>query len=522
MIIERTIGRRAFVRRSLAAGAGLVAPAILRAQSSRPSITHGVASGDVSGSRATIWSRADRPARVVVEYSTTGSFQDVRRVVGPAALEVTDYTARVVLTELPPGQRISYRVTFQDLSDLRAWSEPVTGTFGTPDAPGGNRAPVRPMTIAWSADTAGQGWGINPEWGGYRIYEAMHAAEPDLFVHCGDTIYADQPLLPEVTLDDGGVWKNLVTPAKSKVAETLDEFRGNYQYNLIDEHMRRFNAAVPQAAIWDDHEVRDNWYDARDLSRDERYREKRMALLAARARQAFLEYHPIAIDPANRDRIHRTLPLGPLAEVFALDMRSFRGSNTANLQPAPSADTELLGGDQLAWLKARLAASAATWKVIASDLPIGVVVRDLPSAFEAIANAEPGVPLGRELEIADLLRFIKTRRIRNVVWITGDIHYCAAHHYDPARARFTAFDPFWEFVAGPLNSGTFGPNAMDPTFGPEVKFTGVPPGMKPNRPPSAGLQFFGTLAIEPRTRALTAGLHDVTGRALYRVELEAR
>ena len=71
--------------------------------------------------------------------------------------------------------------------------------------------------------------------------------EPDVFVHSGDMIYADNPLLPEVPLADGRVWKNLVTPAKSKVAETLDEFRGNYAYNLLDEHMRRFNASVPDA-----------------------------------------------------------------------------------------------------------------------------------------------------------------------------------------------------------------------------------------------------------------------------------
>ena len=86
--------------------------------------------------------------------------------------------------------------------------------------------------------------------------------------------------------------------------------------------------------------------------------------------------------------------------------------------------------------------------------------------------------------------------IRNVVWITGDVHYCAAHHYDPARARFTDFDPFWEFVAGPLHAGTFGPNALDATFGPEVRFIGIPPGMKPNRPPCDGLQFFGTLRVD--------------------------
>lgn len=506
------------MRRSLAAGAGLVAPAILRSQQ-RPAITHGIASGDVSGSQATIWSRADRPARMFVEYATTEGFASRQRVAGPDALDVTDFTARVVLTDLPPGQRISYRVTFQDLSDLRVWSDPVAGVFRTPAA----AAPAaRPVTIAWSADTAGQGWGINPEWGGYRIYQAMQAAEPDLFVHCGDTIYADQPLLPEVALDDGSVWKNVVTPAKSKVAESLEEFRGNYQYNLLDEHMRRFNAAVPQMAIWDDHEVRDNWYDSRDLSRDDRYREKRMALLAARARRAFLDYHPVAIDPHQRDRIHRTRSLGPLAEVFALDMRSFRGPNSANLQPALDDEAVLLGREQLAWLKARLAASRATWKVIASDLPVGVVVRDGPQHFEAVANSDAGPPLGRELEIADLLRFIKTERVHNVVWITGDVHYCAAHHYDPARARFTDFDPFWEFVAGPLNSGTFGPNEMDATFGPEVRFTGVPPGMKPNRPPSAGLQFFGTLRIEPRTRTMTVTLRDLAGAPLHRVEIEAR
>jgi alkaline phosphatase D len=56
----------------------------------------------------------------------------------------------------------------------------------------------------------------------------------------------------------------------------------------------------------------------------------------------------------------------------------------------------------------------------------------------------------------------------------------------------------------------------------EVKFVGIPPGMKPNRPPSDGFQFFGTLRINARTRALTAQLHDLTGKALYSVELPSR
>ena len=65
------------------------------------------------------------------------------------------------------------------------------------------------------------------------------------------------------------------------------------------------------------------------------------------------------------------------------------------------------------------------------------------------------------------------------------------------------------------------PNALDRTFGPDVKFTGTTPGMKGNRPPSDGLQFFGTMRIDARTRAMRVGLHDLSGRTLYSVELAA-
>ena len=126
-----------------------------------------------------------------------------------------------------------------------------------------------------------------------------------------------------MTLDDGSVWKNLILGAKSKVAETLDDYRGNYQYNLLDDHMRRFNAHVAQAVLWDDHEVRDNWYETRDLTLDSRYTTTRSAaLLAARARQAFLEYNPLPISPEDPERIYRIVATGPLVEVFALDLRA--------------------------------------------------------------------------------------------------------------------------------------------------------------------------------------------------------
>lgn len=488
------------------------APAIVAAPGLRPVVTDGVASTIVDETTALVWARADRAARLHVEWSTSERFDDVRSVHGPSALEGSDFTARVHLPDLPRGQRVFYRVRFQDLADVRRWSEPVAGSLSAAPAAG------RDVSLVFSADTVGQGWGIDPAYGGMQTYASMLGVEPDLFVNLGDAIYADQPVGLAVPLDAGGTWRSLPSAAKAKAAETVDEFRGNYRYNLQDAHMRRFNQQVAQLTVWDDHEVRDNWYPERRQDGDPRYAVASVALLAARARQAQFEYTPLPVQGADPERLYRSVRYGPV-EVFLLDYRSYRASNSANLQASPGPETAHLGDAQVRWLEGALAASTATWKVMASSLPIGLVVGDGRDRFEAVANGDAGPPLGREHEIARLLTFIRDRRVHNVVWITGDVHYAAAHHYDPARARFTAFTPFWEFVAGPLHAGTFGPNPLDPTFGPEVRFLGIPPGMKPNRPPSEGFQFFGRLAVEAASGALRASLHNRTGAEIFATTL---
>jgi alkaline phosphatase D len=508
-----SIGRRRFMA-TLTAGAAAFgrAPAIV--QQNRPTIPFGVSSGDVNGDRALVWSRCDRLARMRVEWSTTEAFANVQRVIAPSAIARPEVgmTARVDLGNLPTGQTIFYRVRFEDFRDAKTLSEPVTGAFRTPPARIGGD-----VTLAWSADVVGQGWGINREWGGLRMFDTIRRAQPDVFVHCGDTIYADGPLAPEVKLPDGSTWRNLVTPAKSKVAETLDEFRGNHLYNLQDEHVRAFNAAVSQIVLWDDHEVKNNWFPGMSLADDKRYTIKDLATLVRNGRQAWAEHVPIRVASSLRN-IYRSFSRGPLLDVFALDLRSYRAPNSPNRQPAPGPETQLAGAVQIEWLKRELVASRAVWKVIASDLPIGLLVRDGASNFEAVANGN-GPPLGREHEIADLLRFINRARITNVVWITADVHYTAAHHYDPARARFKEFAPFWEFVSGPMHADT-GPQAvLDDTFGPQVRFVkAAPAGTYVG--PSAGLQFFGFITIRGATRVMTVNLRDLNGDTIYSVDLE--
>ncbi len=501
-------------------------PGIVR--SGRPLITHGVQTGDVAIDRAILWSRTDRPARMMVELATTASFRDSYTLRGPVVTPDSDFTGKMELRGLPRGQRVVYRVSFEDLSDLTVVSEPLTGSFSSYPSNSND------VVFAWTRDCAGQGWGINPEWGGMKCWETIRRQQPQFLINSGDSIYADGVILPEVKDATGKViWRNITTPEKSKVAETLDEFRGNYKYNLLDENVKRCLAEVPMFSQWDDHEVVNNWYPLETLDYRTDYNEKRVATLAARAGQAFHEFMPIRDSRVEPGRVYRKISYGPLLDVFVLDMRTYRGSNSRNTQGALTDESSILGAVQREWLKRELKKSKATWKVIASDMPIGLVVGDYSDGtnphepagadnkrwYEAIANADNGAASGRELEIADILSFMKRNGIRNTVWLTADVHYTAAHFYNPGKAKFTDFDGFWEFVSGPVNAGTFGPNALDLTFGPELKYIKAPEAGQANLPPSAGLQFFGLVRIDNDSEVMTVRLMDVAGATLYSVDI---
>jgi alkaline phosphatase D len=99
-------------------------------------------------------------------------------------------------------------------------------------------------------------------------------------------------------------------------------------------------------------------------------------LLAARSARAFHEMYPMRESIVEPGRIYRTLSYGPHLDVFMLDERSYRGPNGPNLQTAYGKDSYFLGPDQLSWLKRSLLNSRATWKVIASDLPLSLIVYD--------------------------------------------------------------------------------------------------------------------------------------------------
>src|SRR5882757_9246112 len=132
--LNRRLLLKTVISAVLMAGAdGVARPYISRA-SDRPSVTHGVQSGDVTTDSGMVWARADRASRMQVEISTVESFKTIHSGVFVDVLPETDLTGKVLIENLPAGQDIFYRIRFQDLAQPTIQGEPVTGRFRTAPA----------------------------------------------------------------------------------------------------------------------------------------------------------------------------------------------------------------------------------------------------------------------------------------------------------------------------------------------------------------------------------------------------
>ncbi|MDJ0620466.1 MAG: alkaline phosphatase D family protein [Calothrix sp. MO_192.B10] len=519
------ISRRSFLALS-AASAGAVAGSqwldldLVQANDSLSS-GYPVQVGDVTSNRAIIWTRSDRKSNLIVQVSTSHRFRPrrTRTIAGGDLSAVTDFTSQVDVKGLQPGRTYYYRVGYTD-GGLYNAKFSGKGRFQTAQAPFQSRT----VRFAWVADLAGQGWGRNPELkiksfdgeiiqGGYVVFDVIRKFKPDFAVFQGDMIYADNPIPATKEIPSeigGGMWTNV---PKDFVAITLDEFRANWKYNLGDEKFQRFLAETPIYVEWDDHEVTNNWYPGEILPSGDPYNGISVDILAERAAQALFEYNPI-----RGEELFRSFRHGKHLEIFLLDERSFRGPNPQN---SDRNGIEMLGQKQFQWLKQALRKSQATWKVIATHDPFTIVTGG-ETDRDAWGQNDPAV-LGRELQLRDLLQFIKNQGIKNVVSITADVHFAAAIQTDPDRAIFKDFNPFWEFVIGPINSGAFGPGNLDPSFGPEYKFVRGPEtlNLPVNLPPSkTDLQFFGLAEVDGRTADLTVQIRDITGKLVYEKVLQ--
>jgi len=431
-------------------------------------ITHGVASGDVTTHTAVVWSRASRAATMVVEYDADVHFGRPARARARSASEA-DYTAQVRLTGLQPGTRYHYRVVFSDATGVT--TAPVAGSFQT--------APVEaaPLRFVFGGDLGGQRYCRRPGVG-YAIFGHMQALAPHFFIANGDMIYADGTCPAERSPD----WKNVPgdfpgigdpTVDWTRVEELYEVFWKHWRYNRADPHHEAFLRDVPIYAQWDDHEVI-NDFGAAWPAWPSALERPGFANVVRAGRAALFHYNPIEHPAEEPERIYRAFQWGPDVDLLLLDARSYRSPNDA--VDLPDGHKTLLGREQLAWLKARLAASRAVWKIVSSDVPLSVPTGWSAERFgrDGWANgqaADYSSRTGFERELLDLLKHLDARNVDNVVFVVTDVHFPMNLRYELDLDGDGDTLLFHELVSGPLSAYRMQvPFQLDPTLRPTILY----------------------------------------------------
>lgn len=260
------------------------------------------------------------------------------------------------------------------------------------------------------------------------VYRALAEREVDLVLHLGDYIY-----------EDAGE-KGPRPHDPPHAATTLDDYRCRIGQARADPDAQALHLRHPMVTIWDDHDLADNaWRDgAKAHDGGEQGPWSARVAAAAQARQEWL---PSRL--RNRDdqlTTWRSLRVGDLAELLLLDTRLRGRDRQAGDDDSPALDDperSLLGDEQRAWLRERLADEARPWAVVASGVvvnelelrwprPLRWVNRLLPNGYAVLDGRVlhddqwDGYPAERN-GLTQLLR-ARGERGQRTVLLSGDVH----------------------------------------------------------------------------------------------------
>ncbi|HEY7519619.1 MAG TPA: alkaline phosphatase D family protein [Methylomirabilota bacterium] len=416
-----------------------------------------IAAGDVTSTTAVLWTRGVRPGEVTIDLAPAEGATASRRL----SLGVrgdNDLTGKVRVTELTAATRYRYRVS-QD-------GAAAEGEFVTSPAP---TDPGR-VRFLWSGDLGGGGL-CRPAQGGFTIFPTMLRYPADFFLFVGDTAYTDVPCS-----------KPGAAPGAAFKALTLPEYRARHRHNREDAGFQTFLRRMSVYAIWDDHEVRNDFAGS-------------VEPLMPIGRQAFLDYWPIIPPDEEPGRLYRRVRWGRLVELFILDTRQYRSENTRPDGPGKT----MLGAAQRRWLIDAVTSSTATWKIIVSSVTLSVPTgrperRDGWSSANVLGFPQEGAGFATERD--EILRAFRRRDVRNLVFIAADVHHAELIRHHPHLEW-----SFHEFIAGPLSAGLGRPRPIDIGLNPRSLFA------------RGGVFNFGEVTIEPSL--LTVRLIDETDSVMF-------
>jgi alkaline phosphatase D len=420
----------------------------------KPYISHGVASGDVTDSSAILWARTNEEAKVQFEISTDSNFKHTTIIKTSRADVEHDYTVNVKVNGLKPDTTYFYR------AHAVSSKYTVNGSFKT--APEENS--LKPMTMVWGGDTGGQGE-IPP----FNSFKAMATINPDFFLFSGDTIYADNK-----------------TPAvPNPPSETVEDFWAKYKENRTDAGLRSLLQKTGTYAIWDDHEVTNDFSGPTQP-------------LTPTGLRAFKDYWPMSSERSSENKLYHKYSWGNTMDMIILNNRGYRSPNTQ----ADGADKTMLGEEQLEWLKQQLVTSDAKVKLVATSVPISVPTGKA-MARDGWANGNqvnPNDPTGYESEFKKISDFIIEKGIKNVFFITTDVHFADIIKYDANQDGKTDYN---ELISGPIGAVKINPPTLDPSFGPERLYA------------EGNFNNFGVFKIDPSKQEAEVEIRDENGNVHF-------
>ncbi|MCP9946181.1 alkaline phosphatase D family protein [Streptomyces somaliensis] len=436
---RRTVVKAAAVS-AVAGSVVLPGTATAVANASAPVFLHGVASGDPLPDGVLLWTRVT-PSPDALPGSGKGADTEVgwevaedrgfTRTVARGTVTATagtDHTVKVDVRGLRPATSHWFRFTAG-----APGAEAVSPVGRTRTAPG------------YDDPTRGVRFGVvscaNWEAGHFAAYGHLAArADLDAVLHLGDYVY-------EYGTGEYPRTADVLRPHEPRhETVTLADYRLRHATYKSDAHLRALHAAHPVIAIWDDHEVADDMWSG-GAGNHTPGAEGDWAARVTAAKRAYFEWMPVRT--STEGTVYRRLRYGKLADLHLLDLRSFRSRQaSAGSGAVDDPDRTITGRAQLDWLKAGLASSDATWRLVGTSVMISpVAFGSLPAHLLKPVAELMGLPTeglavntdqwdGYTDDRRELLAHLRERAVRNTVFLTGDVHMAWANDVPVTAATY--------------------------------------------------------------------------------------
>ncbi|MCC4208675.1 alkaline phosphatase D family protein [Vibrio parahaemolyticus] len=372
-----SLSRRDFMKvvSSTAVATGLIGCGSDDNESVAVSFEHGVASGDPTQTQVIIWTRVTTAASYVDVSWQVASDMEFSNVVQSGVFTTDtgrDFTVKVDVQNLNANSQYYYRFIVGEMMS-------EVGQTQTLPEDGVEKASMAVVSCA------------NYPAGYFHVYREIlnqHEQSPfDVVLHLGDYIY-EYGAGGYACEDAAALGRE---PSKGTECITLDDYRKRYAQYRQDADLQALHAKLPMIAVWDDHELaNDTWKNGAENHQDD---EGRFIDRRAAAAAAWTEWLPVRENTFSNMLIYRQFSFGNLVNLMMLDTRLVGRDKPLDyfslsaptmeaigglVAQSRSADRELLGTEQLAWLMKEFNTHDAKWNVLGQQVLMSRM--ELPSS----------------------------------------------------------------------------------------------------------------------------------------------